>query len=962
MDPIDPAAGPEAAGSVVAGSVAVGSVADSSAVAGSVVAGSVTDSHVPDSHVPGETHAFLFSDIEGSTRLEQAVGTSAYAELRERHRALVRTAVAAHGGLEQGTEGDSFFVVFGTATQAINAALDAQRTLASEPWPDGVAVRVRMGINAGTASVAGGSLVGLAINRAARIANVANGGQVLVSESIRLLGHATLPDDASLVDLGSHRLKDLLEPEHLYQLLAPGIGQTFPPLATLDVHPNNLPTQLTSFVGRDDELVRAGDLLAANRLVTMTGPGGTGKTRLSLQVAAASASDFPDGVFFVPLETVRDPALVASRIGSVIGLAETGGRTALDLLAEWLTGKRVLLLLDNFEQVVNAGPIVAELLRAAPGLRILATSRAPLRVSGEQEYPVPGLPVPPDPRNQGGYEQARTGGSGAIDLATLTTYEAVRLFIARAVSVRPDFMVTNANAPAVAAICVRLQGMPLAIELAAARIKLLSPEAILSRLEHQLNLLAAGARDLPARQQTLRGAIAWSYDILDEADRGLLDRLSVFEGGFSLDAAEVIGIPADGRGGDVLDGLLALADQSLLRSVDTDPPRFFMLETIREFAAEMLDQRPDGSAIRARHTRWFLDLVETAAPELSGPGQRAQLERLEREHDNIRAVLDRAPLVGDGACAIRVGFAMWRFWQKRGHLYEARRRLEGMAEAPWSHDDPILRARLMEALGGVYWWQADLADMKEAYREALELRRAQGDKSEIANALYNYSFSFAVSPNPKEDPKAADPDGLGARAQAEALALYEEIGDLRGQANVLWAMGNRSYFRKEDGNGRAYFTDALNRFRQVGDVTMEAWSLHMLGTAVLRLGERDASRPILLESLRHFYDASDASGLALVFDDLSAQAVADEDLPRAARLRGAARRLTAATGAQLAGFIDEHLDFYAGPNLATRLTPEDMTRYTAEGHAMNLDESVAYALGVSVDELASMPHTAGDRG
>ncbi|MEO8469842.1 MAG: adenylate/guanylate cyclase domain-containing protein [Chloroflexota bacterium] len=894
----------------------------------------------------GETLAFLFSDIEGSTRLEQAVGTAAYAELRERHRVLVRSAIAAHDGLEQGTEGDSFFVAFGTAGQAINAGLDAQRLLASEPWPNGVTVRVRMGIHAGTASVAGGSLVGLAINRAARIANVAHGGQVLVSEAIRLLSAASLPEGASLVDLGRHRLRDLLEPEHLYELRAPGIDDTFPPLATLDAHPNNLPNQLTSFVGRDNELERAGSLLAANRLVTMTGPGGTGKTRLSLQVAAASASDYPDGVFFVPLETVRDPALVASRIGSEIGLAETGRRTATDVLVEWLTGKRVLLLLDNFEQVVDAGPIVAELLRAAEGLRILATSRAPLRVSGEQEFPVAGLPVPPDPRNRGGYEQARLGGGGPIDLDALTTYEAVRLFIARAVSVRPDFAVTNANAPAVAAICARLQGMPLAIELAAARIKLLSPDAILSRLEHQLNVLAAGARDLPARQQTLRGAIAWSYDILDDADRVLLDRLSVFEGGFSLEAAEVIGDQPGHRGGDVLDGLMALADQSLLRSIDADPPRFFMLETIREFAAEMLDQRPDAAVVRARHTRWYLDLVEAAAPELSGSSQRALLERLEQEHDNIRAVLDRAPLVGDGACAIKVGFAMWRFWQKRGHLYEARRRLEGMAAAPWSRDDPVLRARLMEALGGVYWWQADIVRMEAAYDEALSIWRARGDKSEIANALYNYSFAFAVGPDPKQDPRIADMDGSGARAQAEALALYEEIGNLQGQANVLWAMGNRAYFRNEDGYGRTHFTNALERFRQVGDVTMEAWSLHMLGSAVLRLGEPDASRPILLESLRHFYDASDASGLALVFDDLSAQAVADEDLPRAARLRGAARRLTAATGAQLAGFVDEQLSFHDMPHVATRLTPDELTRYTAEGRDMSLDESVAYALGI----------------
>lgn len=904
----------------------------------------------------GGTGVFLFSDIEGSTRLEQAIGTVSYAALRERHRMLMRAAFGTHDGQEQGTEGDSFFVVFATAAQAIAAALDAQRSLASEPWPDGSSIRVRMGLNAGDATSVGGSLVGLAINRAARIAGVAHGGQVLVSESARSLSGGALPPGASLVDLGAHRLKDLLDPEHLFQLHAPGLEATFPPLATLDARPNNLPTQLTSFVGREKELTSARALLDRNRLVTMTGPGGTGKTRLSLQVAAAAAEDYPDGVFFVPLETVRDPALVASRIGSEIGLAETGGRTGQDVLLEWLTSKQVLLLLDNFEQVVNAGPIVAELLRGAPGLKVLATSRAPLRVSGEQEYPVPGLPVPPDLSTRGGYEQAQSAGGGTLDLAHLATYEAVRLFITRAVAVRPDFVVTNANAPAVAAICARLQGMPLAIELAAARIKVLNPDAILARLEHQLNLLAAGARDLPARQQTLRGAIAWSYDILADADRRLLDRLSVFAGGFDLSAAEMVGGPQDGPNGDVLDGLMALADQSLIRSVDGDPPRFYLLETIREFAAEMLDQRPDAAAIRARHTSWYLDLAETTAPTLSGPDQRAMLERLEREHDNIRAVLDRAPLVGDGACAIRLAFAMWRFWQKRGHLYEARRRLEAIAAAPWSHDDPVLRARLMEALGGVYWWQADLVQMKVAYAEALELWRANGDKSEIANALYNYSFAFAVGPDPRLDPKFADPDGMGAHAQAEALALYEEIGDLRGQANVLWAMGNRAYFREEDANGRAHFSNALERFRQVGDVTMEAWSLHMLGSAILRLGEIEESRLVLHQALRLFYDASDASAMALVFDDLSAHAVADGDVPRAARLRGAARRLTAATGAQLAGLVDEQLEFYARPQISSKLTPEEMARYTSEGAVMTLDESVAYALDIGLDELAAGPH------
>ena len=916
----------------------------------------MTDEHGAGPGTP-DTLAFLFSDIEGSTRLEQAVGTVAYGAIRERHREHLRTAFAAHDGREQSTEGDSFFVVFPTASDALGAALDAQRAVAAEAWPAGGSVRVRMGLHAGEASLVGGSLVGLAINRAARIAGVAHGGQVLVSASIRGLIAAALPPGATLVDLGAHRLKDLREPEHLFQLAAPDLPGTFPPLATLDARPNNLPTQLTSFVGREEELATACGLLAANRLVTLTGPGGTGKTRLSLQVAAQAVDDFPDGVFFVPLETVRDPDLVASRIAGEIGIAETGGRSGRDVVVEWLTGKRVLLVLDNFEQVVEAGPLVADLLRTIPDLKVITTSRAPLHVSGEQEFPVPGLPVPPDPGLLGGYEQAVRGRAGAVDPAVLSTYEAVRLFIARAVAVRPGFAVTSENAPAVAAIVARLHGMPLAIELAAARVKLLSPDAILARLEHQLSLLAAGARDLPARQQTLRGAIAWSYDILDEPQRRLLDRLAVFAGGFELEAAEAIGGPSDEIGIDVLDGLLALADQSLIRSIEGDPPRFVMLDTIREFAAEMLATRDDGEAVRERHSRWYLALAESIAPRLAGAEQRSLLGQLEREHDNIRAVLDLAAAAGDGDTAIRLAFAMWRFWQKRGHLNEARRRLEAYAAAPWSRDDPVLRARLMEALGGVLWWQADIAAMGTAYREAVELWRAIGDKAEIANALYNYAFSFSVGANPSQDPTAADPEGEGTRALDEALALYRDVGDIRGQANVLWGMGNRTYFRLTGDGGEANFLEALELFRQVGDVTMEAWSLHMVGSALLRrLDRADESRTYLRHALRHFHEASDAAGISLLFDDLSSQAVADGDLPRAARLRGAGRRLATVTGTQLAGFVNEQYDFIVRPQVVKVLSPDELERYGAEGAAMSLDEAVAYALDVPLDELGAHAH------
>ena len=900
---------------------------------------------------------FLFSDIEGSTRLEEALGTAAYAKLRERHRMLLRTAFASQDGTEQGTEGDSFFVVFPNAQSAIHAAVEAQRALAAEPWPAGTDVRVRIGIHSGQAELVGGSLVGLDINRAARIAGVAHGGQVLASESTRLLAGA-LAEGLSLRDLGDHRLRDLRAPLRLHQVVATGLIVDFPPLRSLDARPNNLPTQLTNFVGRDTELAETRELLASSRLLTLTGPGGTGKTRLSLQLAANVAEDYPDGVFFVPLETIRDPALLGSAIGGAIGIVDSGSRPARDAIVEWLAGKRVLLVLDNFEQVLSGAALVTDLLRSSEGLRVIASSRSALHVAGEQEYPVPGLPVPPDPARLSAVELAQLPAElRHLSPEALGQYEAVRLFIVRAVAVRPDFRVTNENAPAVAAISARLHGMPLAIELAAARVKLLSPDAILARLEGQLGLLAAGSRDLPERQQTLRGAIAWSYDLLDPGSRRLLDRLAIFRGSFDFGAAEAVAGPAAELGTDVLDGLAALADQGLVRGEDIDSgdPRFRLLESIREFAGEMLDARDERTTIAERHRDHYLALAERAVPELSGADQRMWLERLESEHDNIRAVLDRAlahPWPREG---ILTAFAMWRFWQKRGHLGEARRRLDALASAPWSSDDRVLRARLCEALGGVCYWQADFAAMGRYYEEALELWRAEGDRAELANALYNYAFVFGVTQaNPATPVANLDPDNLALKALQEARLLFAEVGDAHGEANTLWALGNGDYFSDTNDAGVGYFREALDIFRREGDKTMEAWSLHMLGSALLRRGVTDEGHAAMEHAMRHFWSAGDAAGMTLAFDDLSSVAVADEDFERAARLRGAARSLTDSTGVGLARFVEEWFEEQVRPSARKVLSNEDLVRWGNEGAALTLDEAVGYALRVTPAELQAL--------
>jgi predicted ATPase/class 3 adenylate cyclase len=905
--------------------------------------------------LPTGTVAFVFTDIEGSTHLVQTLEDDVWASILARHRELIRAAVAAHRGIEVSTEGDGFFLAFSRTSDAVAATVDAQRALSAEPWPANAVVRVRMGIHTGDGRLdADGSYVGADVHRAARVAAAGHGGQVLLSETTSSLVSNELPPGVGIRGLGEHRLKDL-RPERICQLVIEGERTEFPPIRSLDRRPNNLPTQLTSFVGRDTELAEASELLRSTRLLTLTGPGGTGKTRLSLQLAADVAERFADGIWFVALEPVRDPGLIAATILTTLGLVEAGGRSAHDVLVDWLAPREVLLVLDNFEQVIEGAPVVADLLRSASRLSVVVTSRAPLRVSGEQEYPVPGLPAPRDVLALSDLEKMNLpAGDRRLDAAAATQYEAVRLFIARAVGVRPDFKVTNENAPAVAGIAARLHGMPLAIELAAARVKLLSPDAILERLEHQLGVLASGSRDLPERQQTLRGAIAWSHELLGEGERVLLARLSVFVGGCELDSAEAICGPAQELAGlEVLDGLMALADQSLVRAEERDgETRFRMLDTIREFASEQLTASGERAEIERRHTATFVGLGERLTPLLAGEDQRRWLGRLERDHDNIRAVLDRTVAAGEGEPAIRLGYAMWRYWQKRGHLAEARRRLQAMADAPWSRADRVLRARLMEALGGVAWWQADLEPMAAAYREALSLWEELGDPREIANALYNDSFRYAVTAGRGE----ADPDRIGFDQMSRARDLASTAGDERGRANALWGIGNWMYFHDAEDRGAGQFREALEIFSRIGERTMEAWSLHMLSTALIRASELDEARDRIRAATRLFHRFGDVAGLSLALDDFASLAVAGDDLPRAARLWGAARALSSAGGVRLADFVDEQYEFYGRPTARGAASDGELQQYVDEGRSMTLDESVAYALESDIDSLAPHDH------
>jgi predicted ATPase len=517
-----------------------------------------------------------------------------------------------------------------TISFAVEAAVVAQRAITSHTFPNGAAVQVRMGLHTGEPQQTAECYVGLDVHRAARIMSAGHGGQVLLSQTTCSLIEQDLPEGVHLRDLGEHCLKDLGHPMRLFQLVISDLQASFPPLRTLEYFPNNLPVQPTPFLGREHEVAAITDLLRREdvRLVTLTGLGGTGKTRLALQVAADASELFKSGVFFVNLAPISDPALVVPSIAEALLIREGSGRTLLESLVEHLRQQQILLLLDNFEQVVSAAEQVSALLIACPRLKVLVTSREVLHVRAEHEFPVPPLAVP-DPGH-------------LPDLATLSHQEAVALFLQQAQAVKPDFHLTETNAPTIAELCARLDGLPLAIELAAARMKLFSPRALLARLGQRLSVLTSASRDAPTRQQTLRNTIAWSYNLLDAQEQRLFRQLSVFVDGCSMEAIEAVCTPPGSTSAPILDGVASLVDKSLLQQVEQqegEEPRFVMLETIREYALERLESHGETEAARRAHAASFLALAEETEQGMTGPQQAILLERLEQEHDNLRTAM-----------------------------------------------------------------------------------------------------------------------------------------------------------------------------------------------------------------------------------------------------------------------------------------------------------------------------------
>jgi non-specific serine/threonine protein kinase len=694
-------------------------------------------------------------------------------------------------------------------------------------------------------------------------------------------------------------------------------GASAPP-AILRKH--NLPAQVTSFIGREREMAEVKRLLATTRLLTLTGPPGTGKTRLGLQVAAQVLDRFMDGVFFVDLAPISDPLLVPGAVAQVLDVREAGGQPLPETLKTHLRGKRLLLLLDNFEQIIDAAPLVGELLSASPSLSALVTSREPLHIYGEQEYPVPPLGLP---------DLEREG-----PLRVLSQCEAVELFIQRARAVRPDFTITDGDAAAIGEICVRLDGLPLAIELAAARSKLLSPEMMRGRLESRLGALTGGPRDLPARLRTLRGAIDWSYGLLDEDERTLLARLAVFQGGRTVRAVEAV--CGRGLGIDVMDGLESLVHKSLLQlgeGLDGEP-RFFFLETIHEYARERLGESGEAETVERRHAEYFVALAERAEADLFGPGQGYGAAQLRVEHENLRTALAWSLGGADAELGLRLVGALRDFWFYGGHFSEGWRWAECACES-YEEAPPALRAKALNVAGLLADARGDGERAELLLREALALSREAGDRINQAWALVFLSGDLMGYPDRYDE---------GITLCEAGLALFRESDHKPGVARALNHLGELARLIGDYGHAQEMYEECLAIAREIGDRQREAYMLGCLGVVADHQGDYDRSEALTMEALAQLRELHLRFGIASALQGLAGPVGAKGQAERAAQLIGAGEALYEAMGVRPQSSDQSEIDRIVAA-VREQLDEAAFEAARAAGRAMSLEEAVAYALG-----------------
>jgi predicted ATPase/class 3 adenylate cyclase len=913
----------------------------------------------------------LFTDIEGSTALWEQ-DAAQMSQALAAHDLLSRRAVESHRGRVVKTTGDGIHAVFDDALDALAATLELQQALTDAAVTCGIALRVRCGLHAGAVERRDNDYFGSAVNRAARIMNAAHGGQVLLSRAVVECVREILPPAVSLHDLGNVRLKDLATPEHVYQVVHTRLRQDFPALRSLEATPNNLPQQATRFIGRDKELTELKRLLAKTRLLTLTGAGGCGKTRLSLQVAADSLERFPDGAWLVELAPLADAGLVPQTIATVLGLKEATGKPISQTLVEHLKDKRLLLLLDNCEHLLGGCvQLVDTLVRECANVKILASSRETLGIAGEQAYRVPSLSLPD------------LKGSHAPE--TIAQFEAVQLFADRALLARADFQLTKQNAATVASICYRLDGIPLAIELAATRVRSLSVEEIDGKLDQRFRLLTGGSRTALPRQQTLRSLIDWSYDLLQDPEKLLLQRLSVFAGGWTLEAAEHVCAGEGMESSEVLDLLTSVADKSLVITEQNDERyRYRLLETVRQYARERLMEAGAGEALRGRHRDYFRALSEEAEPKLMGAQQAAWLQRLVDEHDNLRSALEWSLVATGSDTGLRLCGALQRFWWARGYLSEGREwcvRILGKAGAETRTRE---RAKALNTAGVLAYHQSDYIAARALNEESLRIQRELDDRRGMANSLNNLGnvawdrgdhaaaralhqeslmimrelgdrWGTARSLNNLGNVTWDEGDYAGARAlHEESLAIWRELGDRGVIAASLFNLGIVAYALHDYPGAEALYEESLAIAREMGYQQRIASALNELGQLDTDRGDFASAKARHEEGLAIGRELGDKRGIAFALEGLAAVVAALGSSARAARIWGAAERLRAEVGSPV--LPKDKPDYDRRVTAARTAAANDAAfdRAWQDGRALTLEHAVEFALQETA-ALAGLP-------
>ena len=889
----------------------------------------------------------LFTDIEGSTASWEAQ-PEAMAVAVNRHEKLLRAAIVGSSGYVFSTGGDSFCASFSDARDAVVAATEAQAAVKAEHWPEPLVIRVRMAMHSGSCEERDGDYFGPTVNRAARLEAAAHGGQTLISgDTADLLG-PRIPEGISLSDLGAHRLKDLGTPVHVFQVDAEGLERQFPPLRSLD-NPslgNNLPQQIASFVGREHEMEQVRSLLGTCRLVTLCGSGGVGKSRLAVQVAADLLDGSGNGVWLVELAPLTEPGLVTREIASVLSVRDEPGTSIADSLCNALRERSLLLVLDNCEHLIEASAEIVEvLLRSCPRVEILATSREPLGVEGEHVYRVPSLSLPTSAVPQGLAGQGSEAGDTA---ATVRESEAAQLFSERATERDSTFTLDDSNAAAVASICRQLDGIPLAMELAASRIGSLSIEDIESRLGNRFRLLTTGRRSAGGRQQTLRALVDWSYDLLVEPERVLLSRLSVFAGGFSLDRAELVCANGAIADHEVLDRLSSLVDKSL---VQADPAgtalRYRLLETIREYSAERLSERPapEEEHVRSRHASAYLAFAEKAAEQLGSPDQVAWLRQLDHEHDNMRRALDELAREGRSEEVLRLAIALDHFWRIRGQFGEGIAALESGLASYAAGDaghtagardaglESTIPEKALVTLGALRTRSGDVHGAVTALEQAVVQARRLGDARITADALGelgyanqrlgNYATAFehlneavvlareigdnhllSVSLDTfagvcLDTEVEGERPAMARYSWDEALRYSRSAGNIRLTAVILNNLAGLAMLESDMPAAREYLEESLPLSAALGSDTLTSTALTNLGCVAVLEGDFVAARQSYREALDMSWRSGSMINTAYSFNGLSLCLSASGDLLGSIKLHAAADALFARSGEAL---------------------------------------------------------------